>query len=193
MPEEFFSGSGRPVRDRTIPVNPNNEGPLSISYSAIHPHHLIFTIYQKGTKAPLISWNVLYPTRDAALSQLRYIEDMKRKLLGPPAQAWSEIARISKCKAPHILAANQNLQMTVVPKEKDHDRSANRSPPSFSQPRAKPRVSRPSLSKEPARKDGTRHRTDLRDPPKPKKRISSSGSSRKSPAKKGPKAPRSKK
>lgn len=117
----------RSDRDRSTPDLEFLERQANASPGAVHPHHLVFTILIRGpdrklTKSPLTSWSILYPTLHAAQSQMRFIQGEMHRLRG--LNPWTEIARITKCKAGALLAKHQNLQMSIQPKDLTNARPA---------------------------------------------------------------------
>lgn len=128
-PLEMSQSEVRPRSDKDKST-PSNEFLETAVPVGVWPHHLIFTVRRRDgshiSSEPLFSWSVLYPTRDAALSQMRYIQHEMRRLRG--MRPWSEIARITKCKAPHLLSKHQNINMDILPKEKKRAPARPKSP-----------------------------------------------------------------
>jgi hypothetical protein len=94
--------------------------------STSDPHYIRFSVTrqptveetERGRTEPIeigSPWVIRFPTRDAADSHKSDIHEAMRTMRGEPDQAWSDVARLSKCPNPSLLPKFKNLQMELVP------------------------------------------------------------------------------
>ena len=89
------------------------------------PHALVFYIRNKETGERLIdpatnpprplAWVRRFPTIDAASQVKDDVFQATKIMRGEPEQAWSDVARLSGCPNPALLARFRNIEMEIIP------------------------------------------------------------------------------
>ena len=87
------------------------------------PHNLVFKIKERSTGNYLLdpeskkpfAWFRTFPTRDAADSERADLLEMLRRPKGEPEQAFSEVARQTRCPNPALIRPGWTLEIQLLP------------------------------------------------------------------------------